>query len=142
MKLVRGDTQTVKFNTEPAGALVKVGNTEITTPGELKLARKDKQVVTISKQGYRSIKFDYVAQWDGSSLAEFALPGGSVLMAADVAAGADRSFDKLATIKLDASSDASVPPVELMQFRGRLYTEEGYKKAVKEETEAANMNNG
>ncbi len=142
MKLVRGDFQEVEFKTDPAGALVKVDSQEITTPSKLKLTRKDPHEVTISKAGYRTVKFRYVAQWDGTSLPEFALPGGSALMAADVASGADRSFHKLETIKLEPTSDASSPPLERYHFRGKLYTEEGLREAVKEERQAHDMHAG
>ncbi|MGE5612028.1 MAG: PEGA domain-containing protein [Bacillota bacterium] len=133
-KLFRGDSQKMKFITEPEGALVKINtDKEFTTPAEVKLKRKDKQEVTISKEGYRTIKFEMVAKWDGASIPSFVLPLGSIWFATDTASGADRSFYKLDTIKLEPTTDPNAPALVLIQYRGKLYTEEQYKQVREEE---------
>jgi hypothetical protein len=132
-KLLRGETQTMKFDSEPQGALVKVGANEVTTPGEVKLQRKDKYEVTVSKAGYRTIVFEMVAQWDGASLGNMVMPGGSIGLATDTATGSDRNFYKIAKIKLQAATDPNTPPLKLIQYRGKLYTDEDYKKVQEEE---------
>lgn len=131
-KLLRGDSQSIKFVTEPEGALVSVNGNTFTTPAEVKLKRKDKQEITVSKEGYRTVKFEMAARWDGASIPSFVLPLGSVWFATDTATGADRSFYKLEPIKLEPTTDPNAPPLELIQYRGKLYTEEQYQ-AVREE---------
>jgi hypothetical protein len=132
-KMFRGDAQKMKFITEPEGALVKINDKEYTTPVEVKLKRKDKQQVTVSKEGYRTIKFEMVAKWDGASIPSFILPLGSIWFATDTATGADRSFYKLETIKLEPSTDPNAPELVLTQYRGKLYTEEQYNQVREEE---------
>jgi len=132
-RLMRGESQSIKFVTEPPGATVSVGGSELTTPAEVKLKRKDKHEVTVSKTGYRTVKFELVAQWDGASLGNAILPGGSVGFATDTVTGADRSFRKLSTIKLQAVTDANTPPLTLIYYRGDLYTEAEYQQVLEQE---------
>jgi len=132
-KLIRGEEQTMKFETEPQGALVKVGDKQLTTPVETKLKRKEKYDVTVSKPGYQTVTFEMVANWDGVSMLSAPLPGGSLMLATDTATGADRAFYALEKIVLQPSTDPNAPPVKLVQYRGKLYTEAGYKKVMDEE---------
>ncbi|HEX2973074.1 MAG TPA: PEGA domain-containing protein [Tepidisphaeraceae bacterium] len=132
-KLMRGDSQKMKFDTEPEGALVKIGDKEYTTPAEVVLKRKDKHEVTVSKAGYRTVRFELTAKWDGLSLTSAALPGGSVWFATDTATGADRRFYKLEKIKLEPTTDPNAPELVLTQYRGKLYTEEQFKQVMEEE---------
>jgi PEGA domain len=131
---LRGEKQAVKFNTDPQGASVAIGKgVEVVTPSEVKLTRKDKHEVTISKPGYRTVKFDLTARWDGASIAGFALPGGSVSVATDRATGADLQFYKLETIKLIPSADPNAPALEMVHYQGRIYSREDYARVMEEE---------
>ena len=75
------------------------------------------------------------AQWDGMSLVSLALPGGSIMFATDTVSGADRSFYNVSKIKLDPVTDANTPPLELIQYHGKLLTQEDYDKELAKERE-------
>lgn len=131
---IRGPKQKMKFETDPPGATVSIkGQQPFTTPGEIRLRRADQQEVTITKEGYRTILFDMVANWDGVSLTSMALPGGTAWTATDRATGADLAFYKLSKIKLIPATQPNEPPLRLIQHRGQLYTEEEYRKVLAEE---------
>jgi hypothetical protein len=135
--MTRGDRQEVDLDTDPSGATVEVDGQKFTTPAEMKLKRKDVHRVTVSKPGYRTVVFDLKARWDGATLGNVALPGGSVGAVTDRATGADLSFYKLPKIKLTPSTDASAPPIEMFVHRGKLYEKAEYEKILEEEREEA-----
>jgi hypothetical protein len=131
---VRGDKQNVRVETDPPGATLVVNRSQsYTTPVEVQLKRKDLQTIQISKAGYRPIEFNLEAQWDGASLTDLALPGGSALLGLSAVTGSDRSFNRLAKITLEKSTEANPKPNVLYQHRGKLYTKEGYEAALKAE---------
>lgn len=129
---VRGDKQKVRFETDPTGAtLVVDGGQKYTTPAEVPLKRKDAHTVAISKPGYRPIEFSLEAQWDGASMTDLAVPGGSALVGLSVVSGSDKSFNTLAKITLEKSTETT--PAKLYQHRGKLFNKADYEKALKSE---------
>ena len=134
--LVRGDKQKLAFNTDPAGATVTVDDGKakqtVTTPATVPLKRKDKYAVEISKPGFQTVQFDLAAQWDGATIGNVVLPGGSLGAATDRASGADLQFYKLETIKLTPAASGATTQ-KLVQHRGKLYTDEEYQKVLAEE---------
>jgi hypothetical protein len=131
--LVRGDKQKLAFNTDPAGATVTLDDGKakqtVTTPATVPLKRKDKYAVEIAKPGFQTLQFDLAAQWDGATIGNAVLPGGSIGAATDRASGADLQFYKLETIKLSPGSGQQ----KLVQHRGKLYTDAEYQKVLAEE---------
>jgi hypothetical protein len=123
----------MKIETDPPGATLTVGDQKYTTPAEVKLKRKEVQKVTVAKAGYRPISFDFGATWDGASLTDVALPGGSALMGLSVATGSDLQFNQLATIKLEKATEPNPKPMEMYQYRGRLLTKAQYEQAMKDQ---------
>jgi 23S rRNA (adenine2503-C2)-methyltransferase len=136
--LLRGDTQKVKVQTDPAGATINLDGKEYTAPVELSLKRKDPHTIIVSAPGHQTIAFDLEAQWDGASLGSMALPGGSIWFGVDTVSGADRSFYRLATIKLDKSNSPGTQPVTMYSHKGKLMTKAERDKAVQEEIEFRN----
>src|SRR5690349_9376158 len=86
--LVRGDKQKMKFDTDPTGATVNVDGKDYTAPTTVVLKRKEPHNVTISHPGYQTINFALNSQWDGASLGNIALPGGSAGFGLDTVNGA------------------------------------------------------
>ncbi len=129
---LRGDSQKMKFNSDPSGATIKINDQTYTTPVEVSLKRKDIHKIEVSKAGYRTKIFDLKAQWDGASLPGLVLPGGSVSVATDRVSGADLSFDDLPTIKLDAAAPGT-PPQQMVVYRKKLLTVDDYEKVLEEE---------
>jgi hypothetical protein len=125
----RGDHQDVKFVSTPSGATVTVDEKGYTTPFTARLKRKHTYVVEASSPGYRNQKFDLAAERDLAAVPQFALPGGSALLAADVATGADKNFPSPIEIVF-ADQGPAEPPVAMKQFLGRVLHPEDYDKAV------------
>jgi hypothetical protein len=137
---VRGDSQEIKFDTDPEGATVTIdGKEKLTTPAEAKLKRKDVHTVVISKPGFESIAFDMSAQWDGMALGNVIMPGGSIGTATDRVSGSDLAFYTVPKIKLQpASGNPTTQPVKMYQFKGGvLLSQKEYDAAVAEEKRAA-----
>ncbi|HVT90074.1 MAG TPA: hypothetical protein VHD56_14570 [Tepidisphaeraceae bacterium] len=130
--LVRGDSQKVDFVTDPAGATVNVNGTAYISPTIVTMKRKQAYTITIWAPGYQAIKFELKSSWDGASIGDLLMPGGSVLVAVDTVVGSDRSFNKMATIKLARMTGSSTQPVTMYQYRGKILAEPEYRKAVKE----------
>ncbi|MDP9172901.1 MAG: PEGA domain-containing protein [Planctomycetota bacterium] len=129
--LVRGTHQDMKFDSVPRGAIVEVAGKTYTTPSEIDLCRRDTYPVTISKPGYRTVKFDVTPQWDGISLVgNMILPGGSIGLVYDSSNGAARSFYKLARVVLVPATQPSEPPLVLNDFKGHLLTDDEFASAV------------
>ena len=129
---IRGDKQKVRVETEPAGATLVVDRKEtFTTPADVPLKRKDPHHIAISKPGYRPIEFNLEAQWDGASMTDFVVPGGSALTAGAAVTGSDRQFYPVEKIKLEPAPQGSRPPVlQLYQYRGKLMNKAAYDAAV------------
>src|SRR5437667_6527369 len=98
---LRGTKQKVTFRTEPADATVNVDGTDYPAPAEVVLARRERHVVMVSKQGYQSVQFDFEGKLDPMTLGQFAIPGGSLLVGGDVASGGALQYNKMAIIKLE-----------------------------------------
>jgi hypothetical protein len=62
----------------------------------VELKRKDTHRITLAKDGYRPIAFNFQATWDGASMTDLALPGGSALMGVAAVRGTDLQFNQLA----------------------------------------------
>jgi len=129
---MRGESQKIKFATDPEGATVKIGEATYATPVEVALKRKEVHAVEITMEGYQGVKFEMKAQWDGATLVGVALPGGSAMAATDRATGADLAFYSLPKIKLEKATGKSELK-ELFQYRGKLLSKEDYDKAIEEE---------
>jgi hypothetical protein len=130
--MVRGDSQKVRFETDPAGATVRSGEQTTTTPGELMLKRNQVHSIVVAKDGYRTVIFDMTAQWDGASLPGLIVPGGSLSVAADRTSGADLAFYQPPLIKLEAAA-AGVDPKKMVLYRSHLLTQEEYAKTLEDE---------
>src|SRR5204863_8815066 len=120
--MFRGQTQTVKFVTEPANATLVIDDTLYRTPCEVDLKRADKHDVLVTAAGFQPIQFRFEGKLDAATLSQVALPGGSVLVGADVASGAGMSYNKLAKIKLTPAEHPSTQPVTLYEWKGDLLT--------------------
>src|SRR3954452_15240865 len=133
---IRGDKQKMTISSDPSAARLTVDGQQYTTPAQVVLKRKDVHRITVEKDGYQPIGFDFAATWDGAAMTDFAVPGGSALVGASVVTGSDRQFNQLATIKLEPVTSASKPtPREMYQYHGRLLQKAEYDQAVKEELE-------
>jgi hypothetical protein len=131
---VRGSSQKLKFETDPAGAALTVGGQKYTTPAEVELKRKETYTVLIEKDGYRPLTFDMSSTWDGASMTDLVVPGGSALMAGAAVTGSDRQFYPLEKLKLEPAPAGTKPPVlKLYQFHGKLLEKAQYDAAVKAE---------
>ncbi len=130
---LRGSDQKMTIKTDPPGAALTVGTQKYTTPAEVTLKRKEIQKVSIAKDGYYPISFDFGATWDGAALTDVALPGGSALMGLSVATGSDLQFNQLAPIKLVKANEPNPKTMEMYQFRGKLLTKAEYDQAMKDQ---------
>jgi hypothetical protein len=130
--VVRGDSQKVKFQTEPPNATVNVNGNIYPAPAEVTLKRKQAYDITIAAPGYQAIKFELKSSWDGASLGDILMPGGSVMLGVDTVSGADRSFFTLTTIKLTKADNPNAPPMTMYQYRGRIVNKVEYETAMKE----------
>jgi hypothetical protein len=128
---VRGSSQKLKFDTDPPAATVTVGGQKYATPAEVELKRKETYTVLIEKDGYRPLTFDMTSTWDGASMTDFVVPGGSALTAGAAVTGSDRQFYPVEKIKLEPAPQGSRPPVlQLYQYRGKLMNKAAYDAAV------------
>jgi hypothetical protein len=128
---LRGSEQKMKIETDPPGASLTVDSQHYITPAEVVLKRKDAHHITVSKAGYRPITFNFESTWDGASMTDVALPGGSALMGLSVATGSDKQFNQLGKIKLEKASEPNPPLLEMYQYRGKLLTKAEYDQAKK-----------
>ena len=133
--LLRGDSQKMRFQVDPAGATINVDGKDYTAPVTVDLKRKRSHDITVAATGYQSITFALKSQWDGASLASFVLPGGSVWFSIDTLSGADRSFNTLTTIKLNKAEGPSTQPITMHVHRGKVLNKAEYDKALREERE-------
>jgi len=134
--LVRGDSQKVKFETDPANATVNVDGKDYKAPCEVTLKRKEPHTVVISAPGYQTIAVDVASHWDGASMGNVVMPGGSVGLGVDTLNGADKSFYQMATIKLNKSNNpTATQPATMYMHRGVVMTKAERDKAVAAEQE-------
>jgi 23S rRNA (adenine2503-C2)-methyltransferase len=136
--IVRGRTQKLKFQTDPAGATVNIDGKDYTAPTEVTLLRNRPHTIIVSAPGHQTIAFDLESQWDGASLGSMALPGGSIWFGFDTVSGADRSFYDMATIKLNKSGSAGTQPVTMFVHKGRVMTKEERDRLVQEDLDYRN----
>ena len=130
----RGNKQTVHLVTDPPAAKVVVDGHPYVTPADVVLRRSKKtHEVLVEKEGYQGVKFVLQAHWDaggvGAVAFDAAVPGGSALFVFDTLYGADRSFNKMATIKLPRSTEANPEPVTLYEYKGKLLPKAEYEAA-------------
>src|SRR5258706_7777948 len=130
---IRGDKQKMTIETDPSGANLVVDGQKYITPAQVELKRKDAHRIAVEKEGYRPIAFNLESTWDGASMTDLALPGGSALMGASVVTGSDKQFNQLGKIKLEKTSEAKPSQLEMYQYRGKLLPKAKYDKAIKEE---------
>ena len=127
---LRGDKQKMTISSDPSGARLTVDGKAFTTPAEVVLKRKETHRMTVEKEGYQPIAFDFTATWDGAAMTDLAVPGGSALVGASVVTGSDRQFNQLGKIKLEKTSEARPAQLEMYQYRGKLLTKTEYDKAI------------
>ena len=127
---LRGDKQKMTIDTDPSGANLTVDGKTYTTPAEVMLKRKDVHAIAISKEGYQPIQFNFSSTWDGASMTDLAVPGGSALMGASALTGSDHQFNQLEKIKLQKATQPHPAAVEMYQYRGKLLTKGDYDKAI------------
>lgn len=132
---LRGSTQKLKFETEPTAANLTINGQKYTTPVVVELKRKEAHRVLIEKDGYRPIAFNMESTWDGASITDLAVPGGSALVGLSAVSGSDRQFYQVGKIKLEKASGPNPPVLELYGFRGKLMTKPEYDAAVKADRE-------
>ena len=126
---LRGTKQSVRVESEPAHATVQIDETSYTTPFEVTLKRNEKHVVTVSAPGYQAVRFVLEGKLDAAGVSSFVLPGGSVLVAGDVATGGARNYNRLAKIRLQKTGSPTTQPVTMYEWQGKLLTEEQLKQA-------------
>jgi hypothetical protein len=135
--IFRGNKQTVEVITDPPAATLVVDKKTYVTPAKVLISRKKKYDVTLTKPGYQGIHFVFKPRWDGGGAGAVAfdaiVPGGSVLFVIDTLSGADREFNKIATIKLPPATGPTTGPVTLYEHKGKLYNKEDYDKKVEED---------
>lgn len=135
--VTRGDKQDVKFVSDPSGATVTLnGGKPHTTPFSAILKRKETQHVLASYPGYQPLKFDLIAIRDLAAVPQFAVPGGSALVATDVATGADRNYPDTVHIKFREKAGVSSEPLLMKEFHGQVLTPDEYEKAFKDYQQA------
>lgn len=134
---MRGNEQKVTIVTDPPGATVRVvdpsANHTMTTPATLTLKRKQAYEVIISKEGYAPIVFIYQGVWDGATMGNVIMPGGSLGAGMDLASGADLSFNELRTIKLTPATGPTTMPTSMKEYRGKIVTPEEYERLLRAE---------
>ncbi len=129
--VIRGTHQTVNVKTDPSGATCLVDGNTYTTPANVDLRRKVAHLITLSKEGYRTIQFNLSPEWDGVSLVgAILIPGGSLGLVTDRVSGADMNFYTLAEIKMAPSTRPAEPPIVLTDFKGRLLNDDEYQQAL------------
>lgn len=91
--VVRGTKQKVSISSEPAGALVIIGNIEYgNTPLVTELSRKVDHNVTLELEGYEPYVTIIVSQKD-MAMAGNALAGGCIGLGVDAKTGAGRTLN-------------------------------------------------
>lgn len=133
--LLRGDRQKMTFQTDPTGANVDINGKNYVAPAEVTLKRKDEYKIIVTAPGYQGIIFDLRANWDGATLGNIIMPGGSVGFGVDLLNGADRSFGTLATIKLKPLTGEPGDHVQMYHYQGRVVTKDEYDHAIREQRE-------
>jgi hypothetical protein len=133
--LARGNTQTITVVTNPPAALVVADGINYVSPAGVVFKRNKKaHTITVSKPGFQTITFVLKSHWDaggvGAVAVDAAVPGGSALFVIDTIYGADRDFDKLATITLPKAEGPKTPPLVLYEHKGKLMPKAEYDQAV------------
>jgi hypothetical protein len=133
----RGNHQTVEVLTDPEAATLVVNDKTYTTPAKVLISRKKTYDVTLTKEGFQGIHFKLKPRWDAGGAGAVAfdaiVPGGSVLFIIDTLSGADREFNKIATIKLPPATNPTTQPITLYEHKGRLYNKAEYDQKVEED---------
>ena len=134
--LIRGNAQTVRFQTDPAQATIKLDGQDHSSPFVTRLKRNETHEVIVSAPGYQAITFNLRAQWDGASLGNVIMPGGSVGFGVDTLDGADRSFNTLAKIKLNTCAQPTAAnPLRMYEHKGKILSKDDYDRAIEEQRE-------
>jgi 23S rRNA (adenine2503-C2)-methyltransferase len=133
--LIRGNNQKMKFQTNPPQATVNIDGADHVSPVVIKLKRNTPHIVMVSAPGYQSITFNLRAQWDGATMGNIIMPGGSVGFGLDRLNGADLSFSTLAIITLNKVPQPTTTPLEMFEYKGQILDKAGYDKAMKEQRE-------
>jgi hypothetical protein len=135
--IARGNKQTVEVITDPPGAMLTVDKKSYVTPAKVLIQRKKKYEVTLTKEGYQGIRFMLHPRWDAGGAGAVAMdaivPGGTVMFLIDTLAGADRQFNKIATIKLPPATQPTTQIITLYEHKGHLYNKAEYEQKKAED---------
>lgn len=102
--ILHGTRQTVQANSAPSGAKIEVSptNEQYTTPASMSLERKNNYVLTFSKEGYTSAKFNIQKKLSGGMLVLDILFTGLLGVIVDAATGAWYNLSpEVATVSLE-----------------------------------------
>ena len=89
--------------------------------------------MVITKDGYVPIAFCYKAVWDGATMGNVIMPGGSAGAGLDILSGADLSFNELRPIKLSPAAGPTTMPVQMKEHRGMIVMPEEYERLLQED---------
>lgn len=90
--IINGSKQTVKINSQPAGASVKIdGDATGVTPAKVELSRKTSHLVAITLNGYKPYEITLEPHFNGLTLGNI-LIGGIIGMAIDGSTGAGNTL--------------------------------------------------
>jgi hypothetical protein len=102
--IFNGTRQTIQANSAPSAATIEVSPTdeEYTTPASMSLERKSNYVLTFSKEGYTSAKFNIQRKLSGGILVLDVLFTGLLGVIVDAATGAWYNLSpEVATVSLE-----------------------------------------
>jgi predicted component of type VI protein secretion system len=118
--MVRGDKQTVKFQTDPASATVNIDGKEYASPADVELDRNKTHTVIVSSPGYEPVQFSMKPTFDAAILGNLLLPAGAFGFVLDATCGGGKKFDQLSTIHLEPTTAPATAPVSTREARGQL----------------------
>ena len=114
---VDGSRQKVTITTEPPSATLLIDGQTLTTPAKLTLKRKEAYDVVITKDGYVPIAFCYKAVWDGATMGNVIMPGGSAGAGLGRLSGAD-FFQRIAPDQALTCGRPTTMPVQMNIIAG------------------------
>jgi hypothetical protein len=132
---MRGTTQRVRVESDPASATVTLDEKTYTTPFEVTLKRNARHTVLVSAPGYQPVQFMLEGKLDAAGMGNIVLPGGTVLLAGDVASGGAKNYNRLAKIHLQKIDSPTTQPITMYEWQGRLLTESQLNAAKQRQEE-------
>ena len=118
--ILQGTRQTIQANSAPSAATIAVSptNEEYTTPASMSLERKNNYVLTFSKEGYTSAKFNIQKKLSGGMLVLDVLFTGLLGVIVDAATGAWYNLSpEVASVSLERLGAIGGPEEILVRIR-------------------------